>query len=55
MPSCQAGVGGHEEVPGAAEVVHSIRYEEEEEQGDTMQLEASENDTDSLRETDSPR
>jgi len=53
--SYQAGMGRHEEVPGAAEVVHSIRYAEEEEEGDTTQLEASENDTDSLRETDSPR
>ena len=48
-------MGRHEEVPAAAEVVHSIRYEEEEEQGDPTQLEASENDTDSLQETDSPR
>jgi len=53
--SCQAGMGRHEEVPGVTEVVHSIRYKEEEEEGDTTQLEAAENDTDSQWETDSPR
>lgn len=54
MLSCQAGVGRQNEVLVAAEVVHHIRYEEEEEKEDTMQLQASGNDTDRLQGTDSP-
>jgi len=45
--SCQAGMGSLEDVPGVAEVVDNIRYWEEEQEGDTTQLDGTKNDTDS--------